>query len=169
VSPTITAQDLFEAQLYIKAQPWLEELTEAMYDHYGIAHQPTQYRRKRRSSAWSGGTNDGNGLPRIDYAQPDVLRTFRGDFREYKRTAHVWGRFLNSAMAWRGLYALAVHEFAHVLDRHVNGPSERTWNGDRIIHGRRFCQTIRTIRKVFQPPDLTTQDVTDVLQLRGAI
>jgi hypothetical protein len=162
----VTDQDLLEAQVFLAAQKWLDEMTEAMYEYYAIRHQPSTYTPKKRSWAKSSGTK-GNRLPRIEYALPDVLRMFRGDFREYKRTEYIWGRFLNTAMAYRGLYALAVHEFAHVLDRHVNGPALRDRAGKRIIHGRRFCQAITQIRRDFEPPDLRAADVKTVARLRG--
>ena len=159
----VTEDDIFEATIFLQASAWLEEITEAMYAYYGIDHRPSEYRRKRRSCASVGGSK----LPRIEYAQSDVLRMFRGDFREYVKTAHVWGRFLNSAMAYRGLYALAVHEFAHVHDRHINGPCRRKRNGDRIYHGPRFCASIREIRRHFKAPALEPEHCMAVFRLRG--
>ena len=162
----VSERELFEAQLFVYAQTWLNQMTDAMYEFYGIDHEATEYKTRRGPSharVWWNGNK-----PSINYNTLDILRCFQGDFREYSRTEHVWGKFLKSALGYRGLYALAVHEFAHVLDCTVNGPPRRDGAGRNIWHGRRFCNCIRRIRGDFPPPELRSCDVLAANRLRTA-
>ncbi|MCL4296242.1 MAG: hypothetical protein KJ077_10960 [Anaerolineae bacterium] len=127
----------------IKADPtraYALGLVEQMYQAYGIAkYYPTVFRNRNGSYH----QKYLNGMHQIVLGYWNVQRTYERGFDEYDTIKRVWNGH-GELKGLKGVWALILHEFAHVLQTEVKGG--RTAGS---VHNQVFVAKLRELQQRF--------------------
>lgn len=159
-----TGKDTLE--VIADAVEYLDEYTEYLGKKYGIDMKPADFRFMRGAWACIEGTRGYDSQPQISYGIDCILGHYIGDIDKYGGANWIWDDLSHTLFHHRGLWALAIHEFSHVLDYKIYGPPRHGRGGKRILHGTRFIRCCKRLIAENPPPSMTVGQLKMALNLR---
>ncbi len=122
------------------AQEYALALTDRLYtDHLILGHEPTVFRARLTSYVHSP-----RGLPQIVFGYQSVNRAHDLGFSEYVSISYVWDS-QGDLKGMRGVWALALHEFAHVQQFRKERLYSRTGHRNKY-HNEQFVAILRDLQ-----------------------
>lgn len=139
-APTPKIQPTPQPPQYTPQEQFILALIEKLYAEHGIEHHPTVFRNRKGSYAHRPGN-----VPQIVLGYESVERCFK-QFTEYRSIAYLWtGQGELSGL--RGLWALALHEFGHVLQFHTGRLYAGV--GENKYHNHHFVELVRELQVLY--------------------
>lgn len=118
------------------------DLIEQMYQAYGLTnYYPTAFRNLNQSCHQT--YLRGGKTHQILLGYPSIERNFKRGFREYATIRYVWNGH-GELKGLKGVWALCLHEFAHVLQTEVEGGRTRG-----SVHNQVFVSKLRELQQRF--------------------
>jgi len=114
-----------------------------LYKEYGYNHSLTVFRNRKTSY-----TRMRVGGPQVIFGYESITRAFKEGFRDYKTIQRVWGDQYSQLVGLKGVWALVLHEFAHVVQFAEDNLFSENGHRNRY-HNEQFLEALTRLQALF--------------------